>query len=740
MSLRLIDTINTAFRDIADLSPSNSDARITIDGQSLTISQLVAVARYGAVPQLGLDRDPALRAKIEASVACLNEKLEAGEALYGINTGFGGSADSRTNNPQGLQMALLQHQQCGQLEVPAASTLCTPSRPGASLLLSEEALSMPESWVRGAMAVRLNSLSRGHSGVRTEVLQRMGHLLKHNITPVVPVRGSISASGDLSTLSYIAGCLAGQDNIEAWVSTPEGKRIKVPSSEALASHGLTPVKYGPKEALGLLNGTAPNAALGGLVIYDAVQLAFLTHMTTAMAVEAETATDASFVPFIHQECRPHPGQIESAATLLDLLQGSHLATHLEHEGATLLATEDEGSLRQDRYPLRTAPQFMGPQLEDLQSAWNAVVTELNSTTDNPLISVQESKVHHGGNFQAMSVTNAVEKTRLCLAHFGKLTFAQGTELINPSMNRGLPSNLASTDPSLNFHCKGIDIAMAALTSELEYLASPVSTHIQSAEMGNQAVNSLALISARYTVRAIDTLQQLLAYSLYLLCQALDLRALQRAIYLQLEREISASISRFFSTWIDAGNQVTLSKQVFSRLKRRLEETSARDLEPRLREAYMVAGFEILKFFAELPSGGGADPLRNIMAWRDASVKETHALYQKLTLQYLETPRACHASPLLGKTRPIYEFVRRQLGVGMHGIDNYHEFGVGQGANTSPTTATTIGTAGHFGKTPSIGQNVSVILASIRNGDMYKVMHETLRDVQTCTQAKLKHKL
>lgn len=183
-----------------------------------------------------------------------------------------------------------------------------------------------------------------------------------------------------------------------------------------------------------------------------------------------------------------------------------------------------------------------------------------------------------------------------------------------------------------FMLKGIDIAMAALTSELEYLASPVSTHIQSAEMGNQAVNSLALISARYTVRAIDTLQQLLSYFLYVLCQALDLRALQRAIYLQLEKEISASISRFFSTWIDSTNQVILSKQVFSRLKRRLEETSARDLEPRLREAYMVAGFEILKFFAELPSGGGADPLRNIMAWRYASVKETHVLYQKLTLQ------------------------------------------------------------------------------------------------------------
>lgn len=234
----------------------------------------------------------------------------------------------------------------------------------------------------------------------------------------------------------------------------DGHRVKIPSSQALAAAKIEPVSYGPKEALGILNGTAPNAALASLVMYDAVNLAFLVHITTAMAVEAETATDASFAPFIHEACRPHPGQIESAATLRHLVSGSKLASHLDEERATLLASEDEGSLRQDRYPLRTAPQFLGPQLEDLEASWRALTIELNSTTDNPLVSVAESVIHHGGNFQAMSVTHAMEKTRLSLAHFGKLTFAQGTELINPSMSRGLPANLASTDPSLNFHCKG----------------------------------------------------------------------------------------------------------------------------------------------------------------------------------------------------------------------------------------------------------------------------------------------
>jgi len=123
--------------------------------------------------------------------------------------------------------------------------------------------------------------------------------------------------------------------------------------------------------------------------------------------------------------------------------------------------EDQGELRQDRYPLRTAPQFIGPQIEDILTALNTVSIECNSTTDNPLVDTKTGEVHHGGNFQAMAVTNAMEKTRLALHHIGKLLFAQSAELVNPSMNRGLPPSLAASDPSLNYHGKGIDIAVAA---------------------------------------------------------------------------------------------------------------------------------------------------------------------------------------------------------------------------------------------------------------------------------------
>jgi phenylalanine ammonia-lyase len=194
--------------------------------------------------------------------------------------------------------------------------------------------------------------------------------------------------------------------------------------------------------------------------------------------------------------------VEAARTIWDLLKGSKLAGGQEKD---VFISEDQGELRQDRYTLRTAPQFLGPQIEDIVSALNAVTVECNSSahrftfhfipqaielcvaTDNPLFNGETGEVHHGGNFQAVAVTNAMEKTRLALHLIGKLLFAQATELMNPTMNRGLPPSLAASDPSLNFHGKGLDIAVAAYTSELGFLANPVSTHIQSAEMHNQAV-------------------------------------------------------------------------------------------------------------------------------------------------------------------------------------------------------------------------------------------------------------
>ena len=212
----------------------------------------------------------------------------------------------------------------------------------------------------------------------------------------------------------------------------------------------------------------------------------------------------------------------------------------------------------------------------------------------------------------MSVTNAMEKTRLALHHIGKLLFAQCTELINPTMNRGLPPNLAATDPSHNYFAKGIDIHAAAYVGELGYLANPVSTHVQSAEMHNQAVNSLALISARATLNALEVLSLLTSSYLYALCQALDLRALQHEFQLEVDEILREQLQDSFSHHLSDGDFDALSGIISRQIRRSLETTSTMDAAARMRSVAASTTTPLVDFCAQ-----HADPhaLEEIVAFR-----------------------------------------------------------------------------------------------------------------------------
>ncbi|KAA8652749.1 aromatic amino acid ammonia-lyase [Aspergillus tanneri] len=281
------------------------------------------------------------------------------------------------------------------------------------------------------MLTRCNSLLRGHSAVRPAVVQHILTLLAHGMTPILPLRGSISASGDLTPLAYIAGAVEGNPDIS--VHKDRDGSI-VPADEALRELGLSPLEYGPKEGLGLLNGTAFSAGAASLVLVESTQLLLLSQVLTAMGTEALRAPASR------------------------------------------------------------------PQIENLALSLMQVEIELNWTTDNPLLDPTEQRIHHGGNFQAAAVTSAMEKALGALQMLGKI---------------------------LSFAFKGVDINMAAYLSELGYLSHPVSKHVQSAEMHNQALNSLAFLACRYTADAVEVLSLMAATYLYVLCQALDLRALHQ---------------------------------------------------------------------------------------------------------------------------------------------------------------------------------------------------------------------
>lgn len=491
-----------------------------------------------------------------------------------MNTGFGGTADVRTRQAQELQRVLIRELHYGIVAPssrdPKSQGQCGSSISSTAWKVKEEDspqwTHLPKTWTRAAIAIRINSLIKGCSSIRPIIVERLLDLLKHDIIPVIPLRGSISASGDLSPLSYIGGAIQGKPTIRIH---SDGERF---ADQAFAGAKLEPVILDAKEGLAIVNGTAISAASGALVLEDAHMLTMLAQVLTAMSVEALAGTLESFESFF-SEVRPHPGQIEAADNVRRFLHGSKLVQ---------INTGSDAILRQDRYSIRTAPQWLGPVLEDFMLAHQQITIECNSATDNPLES--RGQMLHGGNFQAKAVTSAMEKIRQGNCCIGRMLFTQCTEMINPSTSRGLPPNLVAEDPSTSFIFKGTDMAMAGLQSELGFLSTPVN-HVQTAEMGNQSLNSLALISARYTHTSNEVLTHMIAAHLIAVCQAVDIRAMNIKFFETFRPEFDGIFKKAYphqpssSVDLDALRQELLTK-LWKQLIKYFESTVNMDAKDR----------------------------------------------------------------------------------------------------------------------------------------------------------------
>ena len=551
------------------------------------------------------------------------------------------------------------------------------------------------------MLVRCKTLLAGHSAVRYEIIDALVALLKNDLIPLVPLRGSISASGDLQPLSYIAGVLEGNPDCYVWTDDGNGGRCLVSSDTALEALARQSITFGPKEALAILNGTAVSTAVAALAIHEAHHLALLSQVLTAMGVEALTGTIGSFNPFF-ATVRPHPGQREAAQNIRSFLQHSSLARP-EHESEELLT-----GLKQDRYALRTSSQWIGPQLEDLVLAHTQVSIECNSTTDNPLVDVPGQTIHHGGNFQACSITSAMEKTRLALQMFGRMLFAQCTELVNPMTNNGLPPNLAADEPSTSYTMKGADINVAAYMSELAFLANPVSSHVQTAEMGNQAINSLALISARYTHTAIDCLSNIGGTYLYVLCQALDLRAMDILFLEAMEPKMREVTIRCFGGAIqDEAVLETLHSTLLAQTKKHLTQTTNLDSSTRFTTIASAVQSSLTSFLynetTSVPESFNA--LQAIKSWTTDAAITLYTTFTKNRNNYFTSGTA---TPFLGNaSRKMYTYVREELGVPFH-----------KGLVDRPVKGSRLKT---------IGGNISVIVEALRSGVGYEVVIGCLKE-------------
>ncbi|OQE46492.1 hypothetical protein PENCOP_c001G06567 [Penicillium coprophilum] len=678
-----LDEVRKAWKILSENSSSASV--VTLDGEpeSLQVAHIVAVARLSVDASI-LQSDPIVT-RVQESIATLDLHLNNGEVIYGVNTGCGGNANTRTRKLNLLQKAFLQHHQSGIL-------ISLPERGNNSYTMPHDAShhALPREIVRGTMLLRCNSLLRGHSAVRMEAIELLAQALNLGITPLIPLRGSISASGDLSPLAYLGGLIEGSPDIFVQVGQgfpSNGKTVKqvevMSAANALRRANITPLTLRAKEGLGIMNGTAPSAAAAALTLHDVNNLTVLTQVLTAMATEALLGSVDNYDDFISQ-CRPHPGQIEVARNISGLLAGTMLAerTNIHRQG-----------LAQDRYALRTAPQWLGPVIEDLLLANRQVTTELNSTTDNPLIDVAQDRFHHGGNFQAASITSAMEKAKTALVMLGRLLVSQCQEVINPNLNKGLPPNLCFDDPSISFTCKGIDINMSAYFSELAFLGNSVVSHVHVADMNNQSVNSLALIACRYVKEGVDIVTMMCAAHLYVLCQALDLRAMTLDLFAtvkvalhDLYQEIwcAGEIPDFDTLWVaiteswDAHND---SDEIGTRCEK-VAADSAHCAVDQITTSESSLPFNSLKLFPK---------------WRVGVASLLKKVHEETRHQFLI--RQSTPDYLATSTKEIYLWVRETLHVPLH-----------QGLVDHP------GDSDDAKNNKTIGTRVSVIYTAIRDGN------------------------
>lgn len=381
-----------------------------------------------------------------------------------------------------------------------------------------------------------------------------------------------------------------------------------------------------------------------------------------------------------------------------------------------------------RYSIRTASQWIGPVTEDFELAYQQLSTEINSVTDNPLVDVTGNRILSGGNFQAKAVTSAVEKLRQGLQSLGRMLFTQSTELINPATNRGLPPNLASDDPSSSYLFKGIDVMTAALTSELGFLANPVGTHVQTAEMGNQALNSLALVSTRYTLESVEVFSQLAAAHIVTVCQALDLRALECEFRKALAPKFSDSARECMTCPDDQVESYVGALWV--RFQHAWETHSNMDLEQRLAKSIGELEGPIIRRSARasLPETLAAVSKfqGDVLNAAIETHKETRALFG-------DGREGLHTRGYLGlASQRLHRFVRYDLGVPfigeelLRGVDNTPEAGLYVAMGEMGTEA---------GLAPSLGTYLTAVYEAIRSGRLYEVVIDCLKDTKKAEDRK-----
>lgn len=453
---------------------------VIITGQDLTIEDVVKVARYNEQVAVAESAKKA----VDKARAYVEEKLAKGEVIYGLTTGFGEfqkvfvpPEDAKT-----LQHNLIISHSCGM------------GNP------------MPIEVARAMVLLRINSVSKGNSGLKFSTVQTMVDMLNKGVTPCIPEKGSLGASGDLALLAHMVQPMIGVGEAYYQGELMSGKA-------AMDKAGIPIIELESKEGLALINGTQAMCAFGTLALYDTLQMAKMGDVLAAMVCEAQKGIRKAFDPKI-QLVRGHKGQIDAAANLMKLTAGSKL---------TLDENPDLHIVKvQDAYAVRCTPQIHGGIREALTYVHDLMVREINASTDNPLVFPDEDEVISGGNFHGEPVAIAMDTLGMAAAELADVSERRLERLVNPALNYGLPAFLCKKG-GLNNGFMIAQYAAASMVSENKIYAHPACVDSIPSSANQEDHVSMGTTSARTARMIVDNVRSVQAIELFGVCQALYLR-------------------------------------------------------------------------------------------------------------------------------------------------------------------------------------------------------------------------
>lgn len=418
---------------------------------------------------------------VQTSANILARRIAEGSAIYGVNTGFGKLASVRIDDDKlvTLQRNLVRSHSAG---------IGKPMAPEV---------------VRLIMALKCLSLGRGASGVRPLVIEHIQTLVKADILPLIPEKGSVGASGDLAPLAHMAAAMIGEGDVFF-----RGKQT--PAAKAYQEAGFAPIELKAKEGLALLNGTQASTALALAGLFGAWRLGSTSLTTAALSIDAAMGSSAPFHDEIHQ-LRGHKGQIDAAARLRDLLDGSEIRQ-----------SHAEGDERvQDPYCLRCAPQVIGACLDQLRYVGAVLETEANAATDNPLV-LSDGQIVSGGNFHAEPVALAADNAAIAISEIGCIAQRRIALLVDPALSFGLPAFL-TPEPGLKSGLMIAEVTSAALMSENKSLSNPRSVDSTPTSANQEDHVSMACHGARRLLEMNENLAGIVGIEAMAAAQGVELR-------------------------------------------------------------------------------------------------------------------------------------------------------------------------------------------------------------------------